>query len=132
SGATVVGCGRPEPSTIVAIVHEETAAECSPREIGEIWVAGDGVGTGFWNRPADTAQVFDATLPHRPGVTFLRTGDLGFFDDDALFIVGRTKDVIVVHGENHHAADLEESVARCHPDLSGIAAAFAWQHEGGL
>jgi acyl-CoA synthetase (AMP-forming)/AMP-acid ligase II len=49
---------------------------------------------------------------------WLRTGDLGFFDEDGeLFITGRIKDLIIIRGINHYPQDIEETVQGCHPAL---------------
>jgi acyl-CoA synthetase (AMP-forming)/AMP-acid ligase II len=39
--------------------------------------------------------------------SWLRTGDLGFFSDGELFIVGRIKDLLIVYGRNHSPDDIE-------------------------
>jgi acyl-CoA synthetase (AMP-forming)/AMP-acid ligase II len=49
---------------------------------------------------------------------WLRTGDLGFLDDnDELFITGRIKDLIIIRGVNHYPQDIENTVQDCHPAL---------------
>jgi fatty acid CoA ligase FadD21 len=82
--------------------------------VGEIWVHGDNVATGYWNRPPDEQQCFGATLadpsPGTPEGPWLRTGDLGFVSGGELFIVGRIKDLLIIRGRNHHPEDIEATV----------------------
>ncbi|HBY79455.1 MAG TPA: AMP-dependent synthetase, partial [Cyanobacteria bacterium UBA11148] len=56
---------------------------------------------------------------------FLRTGDLGFVQNDELFITGRLKDLIIIRGRNHYPQDIELTVEQSHPALRpGCGAAF--------
>ncbi len=124
-GTTVVGCGPPPDGTVVRIVHPETRAEQSDGTVGEIWISGPGVGLGYYGRPGLSDRVFRAALAS-PGRAprFLRSGDLGYLRDGALFVTGRISDLIVVAGRNLHPQDIERSVERAHPSLTR-AAAFA-------
>ena len=71
---------------------------------GEICVKSPGVMKGYYNNPEATARVLSAD-------GWLRTGDLGFVDDEGyLFISGRLKDLIILGGENVLPADIEEVV----------------------
>ncbi len=101
-------------SPTVRIVDVDTHAHCATDVVGEIWVHGDNVATGYWNRPADEQQCFGATLvdpsPGTPEGPWLRTGDLGFVSDGELFIVGRIKDLLIIRGRNHHPEDIEATV----------------------
>ncbi|WP_422742914.1 AMP-binding protein [Mycobacterium sp. WMMD1722] len=98
------------PSPAVRIVDPQTADECAPGSVGEIWVHGDNVAAGYWNRPEETRRTFGAVLAGTPGRSWLRTGDLGFISDGELFIVGRVKDLLIVYGRNHYPEDIEATV----------------------
>jgi alkylation response protein AidB-like acyl-CoA dehydrogenase len=106
----IVGCGKVFSSTRVAIVDPETLIECSPHEVGEIWVNDRAVAQGYWQRPEESEQIFRATISGTKEGPFLRTGDLGFLKDGELFIAGRIKDVIIIRGTNHHPQDIEWTV----------------------
>lgn len=110
----------------VLIVDPETHQECPPDSVGEIWVAGPSVAQGYWQRPQETTEVFHATLANGTG-PFLRTGDLGFRNQNELFITGRLKDLIVIRGSNHYPQDIEQTVEQCHTALRspGAGAAFS-------
>lgn len=114
---TLVGCGRPVHGTTVRIVDFETHRVCPERRIGEIWVRGPGVAQGYWNRPRQSDEVFAAFTRDSQEGPFLRTGDLGFLDGGELFVVGRRKDVIILHGKNHYPQDIETTMAHCHRAL---------------
>ena len=49
------------------------------------------------------------------GHEFMRTGDLGFILDDALYISGRMKDLIIIRGRNIFPNDIEENLDSCMP-----------------
>jgi acyl-CoA synthetase (AMP-forming)/AMP-acid ligase II len=122
---TLVGCGRPWSDQKLEIVNPRTCARCSGDAIGEIWVKGPSVASGYWNRPEETGRVFCARLSDTGEGPFLRTGDLGFVRARELFITGRLKDMIIVRGRNHYPEDIEATVQSVHPGLrSGHGAAF--------
>ncbi|QMW67298.1 AMP-binding protein [Mumia sp. ZJ1417] len=78
-------------------------------EVGEVWIRGPIVMTGYWNRPEANADVL------RDG--WLRTGDLGTLDEDGdLRIVDRLKDLIIRGGYNVYPSEVEE-VLYAHPDI---------------
>ncbi|MBX3707357.1 MAG: amino acid adenylation domain-containing protein [Pseudomonadales bacterium] len=122
---TLIGCGEPLPGFDVRIVNPENHTPCPPDQIGEIWVAGASVGSGYWNDPEATRQTFHAALQTgdaAAGATdaalrYLRTGDLGFLHAGQLFITGRRKDLIVVHGRNLYPHDLEDAAQWAHPAI---------------
>ncbi|MEH2112688.1 amino acid adenylation domain-containing protein [Nostoc sp.] len=120
-----VSCGRVIPQLEVAIANPETLSSCKPDEIGEIWVSGPSVGQGYWNRDRETAETFHAYLSDTGVGPFLRTGDLGFLQNNELFITGRAKDLIIIRGRNLYPQDIELTAERSHPSLnSGANAAF--------
>jgi acyl-CoA synthetase (AMP-forming)/AMP-acid ligase II len=113
----VVGCGRTLLDQEIAIVDPVSCRRCLPEQIGEIWVAGRSVADGYWNRPQETVATFQARLADTGEGPFLRTGDLGFFKGDELFVAGRLKDLIILDGSNHYPQDIEATVESCHPAL---------------
>ena len=113
---TLVGCGRVIHEHEVVIVDPATGLKCKPDSVGEIWVAGPSVAHGYWNRPDETAATF-ATRLGSGRTRYLRTGDLGFLRDGELFVTGRLKDLIIIHGRNIYPQDIEATVGRSHPLL---------------
>ena len=113
AGTPLVSYGVPR-SPIVRIVDPDTRTECPAGTVGEIWAQGDNVGTGYWGRPADRENTFGATIvdpaAETPEAPWLRTGDLGFFSEGELFIIGRIKDLLIVYGRNHSPDDIEGTI----------------------
>ncbi len=101
-------------SPIVRIVDPETCTERPQGIVGEIWVHGDNVATGYWQRPEESERTFGATLvtpsEGTPEGPWLRTGDSGFVADGKLFIIGRIKDLLIVYGRNHSPDDIEATI----------------------
>ncbi len=85
--------------TDVKVVDTEGRA-LPPGEIGEIWISGPNVIREYWRRPEATSEaIVDG---------WLRSGDLGYFDDDGyLFVTDRLKDMIISGGENIYSAEVE-------------------------
>lgn len=129
---TLVGCGRRLPSEEVLIVDPDRRVPLPEDRIGEIWVSSGSVGLGYLNRQKHTRETFQARLSGRENRgMFLRTGDLGFFENGELFIAGRLKDLIIVRGVNRYPQDIEMTVEQADDRLRpGAAAAFAVEMSG--
>ncbi|WP_319436472.1 fatty-acid--AMP ligase [Mycobacterium sp. RTGN5] len=101
-------------SPMVRIVDPEARVECSEGTVGEIWVHGDNVCEGYWQKPEETERTFGAELVDpsdgAPESPWLRTGDLGFVSDGEMFIVGRIKDLLIVYGRNYAPDDIEATI----------------------
>jgi acyl-CoA synthetase (AMP-forming)/AMP-acid ligase II len=120
----------PEEQTLV-IVDPTSMQTCERGQVGEIWLSGPCVAKGYWRHFAQTEQTFHAYLADTQTGPFMRTGDLGFLHEDALFITGRLKDVIILQGRNYYPQDIELTVERCHPAIRPNAcAAFAINESG--
>jgi 8-amino-7-oxononanoate synthase len=127
----LVGCGAPVGSLRVAIVAPETHERAGADRVGEVWVAGDSIGKGYWRNPGRTAATFHARLRDAADDPYLRTGDLGFLYEQQLYITGRIDDLIIVRGLNHHPQDIEATARQSHPRLeAGLGAAFAFEEHG--
>jgi acyl-CoA synthetase (AMP-forming)/AMP-acid ligase II len=80
-----------------------------PGEIGELHVRGRNVMRGYYRAPDLTAKVIDSE-------GWFNTGDLARFDEDRLYIVGRTKEMIIRSGFNVYPAEIE-AVLNTHKDV---------------
>lgn len=121
-----VSCGKPLLDQKIKIVNPETFKECEKGIIGEIWIAGSNVASGYWCREEDTKKIFKAYISDVNEGPFLRTGDLGVIDNEELFITGRLKDLLIIRGRNYYPQDIELSVEKCDPAIKkGAGAAFS-------
>lgn len=128
---TLVGCGKVLVGEQIAIVDPESRRRLATGEIGEIWVQGPLVAQGYWQAPEATEQIFHGKILEGDGSSWLRTGDLGCFDDAGeLYITGRIKDIMIVRGSNYYPQDLELTAEKSHPALRrGYAAAFTFAED---
>jgi fatty-acyl-CoA synthase len=111
----IVSVGRPVVGLEVRVVDERSRRR-PPRRIGSIEVRGAAVSRGYL-----TARGLQRG-PARNG--WLRTGDLGYLDDDgSLYVCGRAKDVIVIAGRNIYPTDIERAVCAVPGVRAGNAAA---------
>jgi acyl-CoA synthetase (AMP-forming)/AMP-acid ligase II len=126
----VVASGILDGSSKVIIVDPHTRMRLADQTVGEIWLAGDSVALGYWNRPQETAETFRAYTTDGEG-PFLRTGDLGFVRQSRLHVTGRIKDVLIVRGVKHYPQDLERTAEEAHPAVrTGCCAAFSIEAAG--
>ena len=82
-------------------------------EIGELWVRGPNIMKGYYRAPEETAAAINAE-------GWFNTRDLARFEDGNLFIVGRTKDLIIRFGFNVYPAEVE-AVLNAHPSVAQSA-----------
>jgi len=99
--------GRLLPNHELRIVSD-SGAVLDDADVGEIQVKTDCMFKGYFNRPDLTAQAIVDGWYH--------TGDLGFFREGELYVVGRKKDLLIIGGENIYPQDIEEIVAS-HPAI---------------
>jgi len=115
--------GLPIPSTSVIIASDD-GNELPPGEVGEICIKGPQVMEGYWQRPAETAEVM------LPG-GWLRTGDIGRMDEDGyIYIEDRKKDMILVSGFNVYPNEVENVVVEMDGILEAAAIGVPDEHSG--
>jgi fatty-acyl-CoA synthase len=106
--------GVPVVGTEIAIFDE--GGQPVPHDgqrIGEIWVRGDSVMKGYWERPEETAAAFHDG--------WFRTGDMATIDDEGYInIVDRKKDIVISGGENISTIAVEDVIYR-HPAVREVA-----------
>ncbi|MDT4997897.1 MAG: hypothetical protein QOK12_2 [Mycobacterium sp.] len=112
-GTPLLSYGTPVRSE-VRIVDPETRSECPAGKVGEIWLYGDNICLGYWDKPEQTEETFNGVIEapsaDTPAGPWLRTGDLGFIFEDELYVVGRIKDLLIVRGRNHYPDDIEATI----------------------
>ena len=102
--------GRPFMGVDLKVVDENAnPVTADEQQVGEIWVRGDTVTSGYWNLPDETERAFTDG--------WLRTGDLAVVDAEGYVnIVDRKKDMIVTGGENVYSTEVE-NVLYMHPKV---------------
>ncbi len=120
-GREIASVGRPLPGFALRIV-DEVGGNLPERRVGRVLVSGPTLMTGYLERPDLTA----ATLCDG----WLDTGDLGFLDQEALYLTGRQKDVLILNGRNHAPDEAERAAASVDGARPGCAVAASWQREG--
>ncbi|HRO58300.1 MAG TPA: class I adenylate-forming enzyme family protein [Burkholderiaceae bacterium] len=109
--------GRPAAGHTILLIDEE-GREVAPGETGEIVGHSPGIMTGYRNQPELSAE---AEWIAPDGRRFIRTGDIGRFDEDGfLVLMGRRKDMIISGGFNIYPVDLEAEL-RQHEDVADCA-----------
>jgi len=106
-------CGRPIIGDEIRILNVD-GQEVRRGEVGEVVVRGPNVMDGYWNKPEQTESVL------KDGAYW--SGDLGYMDDEGyVFLVDRSKDMIVSGGENVYCTEVEEVLYQ-HPAVLEAAA----------
>lgn len=110
--ARLASAGREMLGTRIRVVDAE-GRDLPAGEVGEIVARGASISPGYWNLP-------EATRESQRGGWFW-TGDLGHLDERGyLTIVDRSKDMIVLGGENVYPSEIEAALA-AHPDVADSA-----------
>ncbi|HEX7889340.1 MAG TPA: class I adenylate-forming enzyme family protein [Ramlibacter sp.] len=109
--------GKPSEGHDIRLIDEE-GRELPRGEIGEVVGRSGSMMTGYQNQPAKTRE---AEWYDPQGQRFIRTGDVGRFDEDGfLTLMDRRKDMVISGGFNIYPSDLE-AVLRGHPAVADVA-----------
>lgn len=115
---TTVSCGQPAQYVDAAIMDPDSGEALGDNTLGEIWVGGDCLMSGYENAPSATR---DRLVP-RPGPAggqqMLRTRDAGLMRDSALYIVGRLDGMVAWNGLKYDAESIEDIVYTLDPRVS--------------
>lgn len=112
-----LSAGRPIAGLRLQIVDHNRQPQAD-RHIGEIAISGDCLFSGYYKLPAATEQKL------ANGWYF--SGDLGFLHEGELFVTGRKNDLIIVHGRNYYAHELEYLVNQTPGVHPGRNVAVGW------
>ncbi len=106
--------GRAAKPFVEVVVLGEDDRHLETLEIGEVGIRTAANIKGYWRNPQATEELFTAD-------NFVRTGDVGYFDEDGyLFIVDRKKEIIIRGGENISAAEVEAELYAC-PEVAEVS-----------
>jgi len=101
--------GQPMPGSELRLIDEE-GHEVAKGEIGEVVGRSEMMMTGYHNQPGKTRE---AEWRDENGRRFIRTGDIGRFDEDGfLILLDRSKDLIISGGFNIYPSDIESELVR--------------------
>ena len=104
--------GRSMVFNSIKIVSDEGEI-CEPDEVGELFVKGKHMFSYYWNNPEETSKTIVEG--------WLKTGDLAKMDEDGdVYIVGRSKDMIITGGENVYPQEVEQCIVT-HPKIKEVA-----------
>ena len=108
-------CGLPVPGARIRIAPLDGSPGSLPAgERGEVCISGPNSTAGYWKRPDATAEAITED-------GFLRTGDVGYMDEQGwVYIVDRTKDMILCSGYNVYPRIIEEAIYE-HPAVEEVA-----------
>jgi len=111
-GELLKSAGRCLPGTEVSI-QDRDGRVLPPGEVGEVCARSGSMMLEYHNRPEETRAVFQDG--------WYRTGDMGYLDErDYLYLVDRSKDMIVSGGENIYSVEVE-NVLSTHPAVAQVA-----------
>ncbi|XP_065871942.1 probable CoA ligase CCL5 [Euphorbia lathyris] len=117
-------CGRLLPSFNSKVVDSETGMALPPCREGEVWIKSPTIMQGYLKREEATAATLDSD-------GWLKTGDLGYFDEDGfLYIVDRIKELIKHNGYQVAPAELE-AILLSHPQVVDAAVIPVEDEEAG-
>ena len=116
SNIRLIAHGKPFSDHTLSIVNPDTGQQLPEKCLGEIWIQGPSIATGYWDNPLATDDTFKNTIEHCSG-KFLRTGDIGFLMNHQLYITGRIKETLIIRGQNINPDDIEWIVIKNHPQL---------------
>ena len=107
-------CGMPIPNIELRFESlTEPGQEAAPGEPGELCIRGPNVMKGYWKNPEATAKAMTAD-------GFFRSGDIARMDEDGfVYIVDRTKDMLLCGGYNVYPRVIEEAIYE-HPSVEEV------------
>jgi acyl-CoA synthetase (AMP-forming)/AMP-acid ligase II len=112
----VVCVGRPVHDLRLRIVSADGGV-AGPGRLGEVQIAGPAMTSGYFRLPEETARLFDGE--------WMRTGDLGFQLGPDLFVAGRSKEMVIVRGQNFFPDDVEALAREVPGVFRGRCVAFS-------
>jgi fatty-acyl-CoA synthase len=111
-----VSCGRTFPRHEVG-AFDDAGVRLGDRRVGELWVRGPSVASGYYLDPEATERTF--------GGGWLRTGDFGYLVNGHVYITGRKKDLIIINGRNYDPQRIEWLVDELAEVRKGSTVAFS-------
>ncbi len=118
-----VSCGKASLGQEIIIADSQSFIECEEGKTGEIFLTGQSIVNQYWGNICSDTFV---TPPGLGDTTYMATGDIGFIQNNELYITGRKKNMIIMAGRNIYAEDIEYCVEKaCSAITKGGVAAFS-------
>ncbi|ABW12824.1 AMP-dependent synthetase and ligase [Parafrankia sp. EAN1pec] len=134
----LVRLGPPLPGLKVRLVDPESGQPCPERSVGEIYISGESVTSGYLegsdaelDRCSGAGEASEASGVRHVADGWLATGDLGYLVDGELVVCGRAKDLIIIGGRNLHPEEVEEAAARVPGVRPGNVVAYPTARDSG-
>ncbi|WP_026713512.1 non-ribosomal peptide synthetase [Flavobacterium daejeonense] len=120
----LVSCGEVVNGFDIKIIGEN-GREVNEGYVGEICLQGKSISKGYWQNSEETKKHFQNKIEGAQGL-FFKTGDLGLLHKNQLYIAGRLKDILIIHGKNYYPQDIEEVASKSHENIIfGSVAVFS-------
>lgn len=118
----LVSSGYSPDDQDLKIVNESNHEILPSGQIGKIVVNSASVAQGYWNNPALSSQTFEIKLSN--GLNYLDTGDRGFILDNQLYVIGRIKETLIIHGVKYSPNPIEKLIEDISPKIraNGVVA----------
>ncbi|MEZ2338756.1 AMP-binding protein [Mucilaginibacter sp. RCC_168] len=107
----IVSSGKVPDALTVKIILTKYIIECQELQCGEICISGKNVTKRYWSGLSGEGFI------ELGGNRYLKTGDIGFFYNNELFVIGRIKEMLIVRGKNYYPYDIERAVSESHSKL---------------
>lgn len=114
-GIEIVSCGTGPSTQDIKIIDPTTHAMLKESQVGKIVVQSDSVALGYWNKGEAINKAFHLLLEN--GKEYCDTGDLGFILKGELFITGRLKEILIIHGINYNPEPIEHVIEGISPNI---------------
>lgn len=126
----VFDCGEICEEYCDVTIVGENEEKLKENQVGDIYICGDGITVGYWNNLEETGKAYNHYVNGKG--PYFKTGDLGFIKDGKLFITGRSKDLLIVHGKNVYPQDLEFVISEVSENIeTNSVAVFALDSSDG-
>lgn len=111
----IASCGSWDPQELeLKIIAQNSLEALADLAIGRVVVSSKSVTQGYWEKEALSRQVFALLIE---GKEFMDTGDLGFIYQNNLYIIGRSKEAIILNGINYYSEPIEHYLEEKIPEI---------------
>lgn len=125
NSANIVSRGAVLPATTAIIVDPEKLVPVAESAIGEIWLTGKTVVSGYWHGSLDQQAEFLDVLPTTQK-SYFRTGHIGFIRQKEIYLTGRINDIIFINNRTHYFPELAATVERALKTFSACQESMAF------